>query len=39
MFKQGVDAETSTPEDLQARIRDEIAKWRSVFDKAGLQPE
>jgi tripartite-type tricarboxylate transporter receptor subunit TctC len=39
MFNQGVDAEASTPDALQAHIRDEIAKWRGVFDKAGLQPE
>src|SRR5262249_45696413 len=39
LFNQGVDVETSTPEGLAARIREEIAKWRAVVDKAGIQPE
>jgi tripartite-type tricarboxylate transporter receptor subunit TctC len=39
MANQGVDAETTTPDALQARLRDEIAKWREVIVKAGIQPE
>jgi len=39
MMKQGVDAETSTPEELHARIGTEIAKWRDIIAKYGIQPE
>ena len=39
MVNQGVDAETTTPDALQVRLRDEIAKWREVIVKAGIQPE
>jgi len=39
LAQQGVDAQTSTPEALGARIRDEIVKWREVISKAGIQPE
>jgi len=39
LFQQGVDAEASTQDALGRRIRDEIAKWREVIGKAGIQPE
>jgi len=39
LFQQGVDAETSTPQALTGRIRDEIGKWREVITAAGISPE
>jgi tripartite-type tricarboxylate transporter receptor subunit TctC len=39
MSKQGVDAETSTPENLHARIGAEITKWREFIAKYAIQPE
>ncbi len=39
MVKQGVDVETTTPDGLAARIRDEIAKWRGVIASAGIKAE
>jgi tripartite-type tricarboxylate transporter receptor subunit TctC len=36
---QGVQAESSTPEALDARIRADIEKWRDVVAKAGIKPE
>ena len=39
MFNQGIDAETTTPDGLAARFRDEIAKWRTVIEKSGMRPE
>jgi tripartite-type tricarboxylate transporter receptor subunit TctC len=35
----GVVAESSSPEELAARIRTDIAKWREVIAKAGIRPE
>ena len=36
--KQGVEAESSTPKSLAARIRQDIDKWRGVATKAGIKP-
>jgi tripartite-type tricarboxylate transporter receptor subunit TctC len=36
---QGVDAEASTPQGLGAYIHNEIAKWRGVTTKTGIQAE
>lgn len=33
---QGLTPEPSTPDELRARIRNEIAKWRDVISKAGI---
>jgi tripartite-type tricarboxylate transporter receptor subunit TctC len=35
--KAGMDARGSTPEELRARIRADIAKWAAVIEKAGIQ--
>lgn len=35
----GVVAESSSPEELTTRIRSDIAKWREVVAKAGIEPE
>ncbi len=32
----GIDARGSTPEEMQARLARDIAKWREVIDKAGI---
>src|SRR5579883_1656481 len=32
----GIDARGSTPEEMQARLAHDIAKWREVIDKAGI---
>jgi tripartite-type tricarboxylate transporter receptor subunit TctC len=37
--KQGVDADGGTPEMLAARIKSELAKWRDVVVKAGIQAQ
>src|SRR5262249_29649619 len=39
LVQQGLDPDPGTPEVLAARIHDEIAKWREVIGKAGIQPE
>ena len=39
LAQQGVEAESSSPEALTARIRSDIAKWRDVVAKSGLKPE
>jgi tripartite-type tricarboxylate transporter receptor subunit TctC len=33
----GLDARGTTPEEMQARMRADIAKWAGVIEKAGLQ--
>ncbi len=35
--KQGVDVETGGPDALAARIKADLAKWREVVKKAGIQ--
>ncbi|HEY2137701.1 MAG TPA: tripartite tricarboxylate transporter substrate binding protein [Xanthobacteraceae bacterium] len=37
--KQGVDVDSGTPEMLAARIKSELAKWRDVVVKAGIQAQ
>jgi tripartite-type tricarboxylate transporter receptor subunit TctC len=39
LAKQGVDAESSSPQALAARIRADIRKWRDVVAKAGIKPQ
>lgn len=33
----GIDARGSTPEDIRARLKDDIAKWSAVIAKAGIE--
>jgi tripartite-type tricarboxylate transporter receptor subunit TctC len=33
----GLDARGTTPEEMQARMRADIAKWAAVIEKAGLE--
>jgi tripartite-type tricarboxylate transporter receptor subunit TctC len=39
LVKQGVETDTSTPEELGARIKTELAKWRGVVEKAGIKAQ
>ena len=39
MAPQGLEAETSTPEALAARIRAESKVWADVIRSAGIKPE
>ena len=33
----GIDARGSTPDEIQARLRDDIKKWTDVIEKAGIE--
>lgn len=33
----GIDARGSTPEELGARLKDDIVKWKQVIEKAGIE--
>jgi tripartite-type tricarboxylate transporter receptor subunit TctC len=39
MAPQGLEAQTSTPQELAARIRAETATWAEVIQSAGIKPE
>jgi tripartite-type tricarboxylate transporter receptor subunit TctC len=39
ILKVGALVRSSTPDELKAHIADEIVKWTSVRDKAGIQPQ
>lgn len=39
ILKVGALVRSSTPEELKAHITDEITKWKTVRDKAGIQPQ
>ena len=39
ILKAGALVRSSTPDELKAHIADEITKWKSVRDKAGIKPE
>jgi tripartite-type tricarboxylate transporter receptor subunit TctC len=36
MAKFGMEARGSTPEELSARIKTDVAKWAEVIEKAGI---
>jgi tripartite-type tricarboxylate transporter receptor subunit TctC len=36
---QGADVQTSTPEELKALVRDDLAKWRRVVQQAKLSAD
>ena len=36
---QGIEVSTSTPAELAALVRDELAKWGKVIKAAGIQPQ
>jgi tripartite-type tricarboxylate transporter receptor subunit TctC len=33
----GMDARGTTPEEMQARMKADIAKWAAVIEKAGIE--
>lgn len=33
----GIDARGSTPQEIQARLKDDISKWSAVIQKAGIE--
>jgi tripartite-type tricarboxylate transporter receptor subunit TctC len=39
LAQQGVEAESSSPQALDARIKADIEKWRYVVTKAGITPQ
>jgi len=39
ILKVGALVRSSTPEELKAHIADEIVKWKTVRDKAGIEPQ
>ena len=39
MFNQGLDSNPSTPEELGAYMKTEMAKWAKVIKAAGIQPQ
>ena len=39
MSRQGLEVETSTPQELAARIRSETAIWAAVIKEAGIKAE
>ena len=39
MSRQGLDVETSTPQQLAARIKSETAMWAGVIKEAGIKAE
>lgn len=39
MARHGLEVETSTPQELAARIKAETAVWAGVIKDAGIRPE
>jgi tripartite-type tricarboxylate transporter receptor subunit TctC len=39
LFKQGLDAAPSTPEEFAAYMKSEMAKWAKVIKAAGIKPQ
>ena len=35
----GIEAKASTPDEIAARLKSDIDKWRKVIEKAGIQPQ
>jgi len=35
----GIDPETSTPEQLDTRVRSELARWARIIPEAGIEPQ
>jgi tripartite-type tricarboxylate transporter receptor subunit TctC len=36
LLELGIEARTSTPQDIEARLKSDIDKWRTVIEKAGI---
>jgi tripartite-type tricarboxylate transporter receptor subunit TctC len=39
LIELGIEARASTPQDVSARLRSDIDKWRQVIEKAGIQKQ
>ena len=39
LLELGIEAKASTPEEISARLKSDIAKWRMVIEKAGIQKQ
>ena len=39
LSRQGMEAETSTPQELASRIKSETATWAQVIKEAGIKGE
>ena len=37
LLELGIEARASTPEEIRARLKSDIDKWRAVIDKAGIE--
>ena len=39
LLELGIEAKASTPEEISARLKSDIDKWRQVIEKAGVQKQ
>jgi tripartite-type tricarboxylate transporter receptor subunit TctC len=39
LVELGIEAKASTPQEISARLRSDIDKWRDVIEKAGIQKQ
>ena len=39
LLELGIEAKASTPEEISARLKSDIDKWRQVIEKAGIQKQ
>jgi tripartite-type tricarboxylate transporter receptor subunit TctC len=39
LLELGIEAKASTPEEMSARLKSDIDKWRKVIEKAGIQKQ
>lgn len=39
LFAAGIDAETSTPDELRALLPEETQRWAKVIKAAGIEPQ
>jgi tripartite-type tricarboxylate transporter receptor subunit TctC len=39
LIQLGIEAKASTPQEVSARLKSDIDKWRNVIEKAGLQKQ
>jgi tripartite-type tricarboxylate transporter receptor subunit TctC len=39
LLELGIEARASTPDEISARLKSDIEKWRKVIEKAGIQKQ
>ena len=39
LLELGIEAKASTPQEISARLKSDIDKWRKVIEKAGIQKQ